>query len=321
MNLSIAHLLYANPSKDLSEKDYYPGGMVMPERSFSYENYGFGFNGKLKDDEVKGSGNSYDYGMRIFDPRLVRFLSVDPLSSQFPWWSPYQFAGNSTIRFVDLDGLEIGMTLPWWEVLRPVLTIPKVEIPPPPSMPIPPMIPETIGIPDIPISPTQPSIPTTWHSQSIDWSNAPPSSPNDLSPDWDETTNPDNKSGKKEFTNKKTGERIRWDPGEPGKEGYRGKNGWHRYNPEWTKKWGKKDYYLDKDGNPVNRGSGPSHIFPSSSGNTLPVIIVWPDSDKEWQHYYDQKDKWDDNFKKWIKNHKRELKDYFDQKSKETKTS
>ena len=78
---------------------------------------------------------------------------------------------------------------------------------------------------------------------------------------------------------------------------------------------------IDKDGNPVNRGSGPSHIFPSSSGNTLPVIIVWPDSDKEWQHYYDQKDKWDDNFKKWIKNHKRELKDYFDQKSKETKTS
>jgi RHS repeat-associated protein len=107
MNLSIAHLLYANPSKDLSEKDYYPGGMVIPERNFSYENYGFGFNGKQKDDQVKGSGNSYDYGFRIYDPRIGKFLSLDPLFQSFPWYSPYQFAGNTPIQAVDLDGLEI----------------------------------------------------------------------------------------------------------------------------------------------------------------------------------------------------------------------
>jgi hypothetical protein len=34
-------------------------------------------------------------------------LSLDPLSNNFPWWSPYQFAGNKPICFIDLDGGEI----------------------------------------------------------------------------------------------------------------------------------------------------------------------------------------------------------------------
>ena len=107
MNLSIAHLLYINTSKDISLKDYYPGGMVMPERSFSYENYGFGFNGKLKDDDVKGSGNSYDFGERIYDPRLSKWLSVDPLQKKYPSISPYIFAMDNPVVFFDPDGREV----------------------------------------------------------------------------------------------------------------------------------------------------------------------------------------------------------------------
>ena len=106
MNLSIPHLLYINTSKDSSLKDYYSGGMVMPERNFSYENYGFGFNGKLKDDDVKGPGNSYNYGYRIYDPRIGRFLSVDPLDKNYPFYTPYQFAGNTPIMAIDIDGRE-----------------------------------------------------------------------------------------------------------------------------------------------------------------------------------------------------------------------
>ena len=68
--------------------------------------YGFLFNGKENDDEVKGQGNQQDYGMRIYDPRIGRFLSVDPLTQDYPWYTPYQFTGNNPIRFVDLDGLE-----------------------------------------------------------------------------------------------------------------------------------------------------------------------------------------------------------------------
>lgn len=78
----------------------------MPGRSFSYENYGFGFNGKLKDDEVKGEANHYDYGERVLDPRVSRFLSVDPFHRKYAWYTPYQFAGNKFIAALDLDGLE-----------------------------------------------------------------------------------------------------------------------------------------------------------------------------------------------------------------------
>jgi hypothetical protein len=50
--------------------------------------------------------NQYDYGFRIYDPRIGRFLSVDPITSDYPWYTPYQFAGNKPIAFTDLDGLE-----------------------------------------------------------------------------------------------------------------------------------------------------------------------------------------------------------------------
>lgn len=55
---------------------------------------------------MKGDGNQYDYGFRIYDPRLGRFLSVDPLFKGYPWYTPYQFAGNMPIWAIDLDGLE-----------------------------------------------------------------------------------------------------------------------------------------------------------------------------------------------------------------------
>ncbi len=58
------------------------------------------------DNEVSGTGNMYDYGFRIYNPRVGRFLSVDPLTSSYPWYTPYQFAGNKPIVFIDLDGLE-----------------------------------------------------------------------------------------------------------------------------------------------------------------------------------------------------------------------
>ena len=69
-------------------------------------NYRYGFNGKEMDNEVSGAGNQYDYGFRIYNPRIAKFLSVDPLASSYPWYTPYQFAGNKPINNIDLDGLE-----------------------------------------------------------------------------------------------------------------------------------------------------------------------------------------------------------------------
>jgi hypothetical protein len=44
--------------------------------------------------------------MRIYDARIGRFLSVDPITRQYPDLTPYQFASNTAIQAVDLDGLE-----------------------------------------------------------------------------------------------------------------------------------------------------------------------------------------------------------------------
>ncbi|MBO9572715.1 MAG: hypothetical protein J7497_10995, partial [Chitinophagaceae bacterium] len=68
--------------------------------------YRYGFNGKENDNEVKGIGNQQDYGMRIYDPRLGRFLSVDPLTTEYSYLTPYQFAANRPIVAIDLDGAE-----------------------------------------------------------------------------------------------------------------------------------------------------------------------------------------------------------------------
>ncbi len=41
-----------------------------------------------------------------YDQLKVRFLSVDPLTKSYPYYTPYQFAGNKPIIAIDLDGLE-----------------------------------------------------------------------------------------------------------------------------------------------------------------------------------------------------------------------
>ena len=87
----------------ISATDYYPFGMAMPGRTFNTEGYRYGFNGKENDSEWA----KQDYGMRISDPRIGRFLSLDPLATSYPWYTPYQFAGNTPIQAVDLDGKEI----------------------------------------------------------------------------------------------------------------------------------------------------------------------------------------------------------------------
>jgi RHS repeat-associated protein len=81
--------------------------MVMPGRKYTAGSlYRYGFNGKENDNDIKGDGNQQDYGMRIYDTRLGRFLSVDPLTTEYPELTPYQFASNRPIEGIDLDGLE-----------------------------------------------------------------------------------------------------------------------------------------------------------------------------------------------------------------------
>ncbi|MEZ4939331.1 MAG: RHS repeat-associated core domain-containing protein [Saprospiraceae bacterium] len=99
----------------MATQQYYPFGMLMPtstdsslrrQYSLNAYDYRYGFNGKEGDDEIKGDDNQQDYGMRIYDPRVGRFLSVDPITREYPMLTPYQFASNRPIDGIDLDGLE-----------------------------------------------------------------------------------------------------------------------------------------------------------------------------------------------------------------------
>lgn len=87
---------------------YYPFGMVTLGRSFEAgDGYRFGFNGK----ETDGQTSLQDYGMRIYNTALGRFISSDPLWKKYPYLSPYQFAENYPIFSIDLDGLETPIEL------------------------------------------------------------------------------------------------------------------------------------------------------------------------------------------------------------------
>ena len=71
---------------------------------FYVKTYRYGFNGHERDDEIKGSGNSLDFGARIYDPRLGRFLSVDPWTDKYAWQTPYAYHRNSPIWRIDFQG-------------------------------------------------------------------------------------------------------------------------------------------------------------------------------------------------------------------------
>ena len=80
----------------------------MPGRNYTNgTGYRYGFNGKENDPEVTSTGKgTQDYGFRIYNPAVGRFLSIDPLTDDYPFFSPYQFAGNDPTNAIDLDGLE-----------------------------------------------------------------------------------------------------------------------------------------------------------------------------------------------------------------------
>lgn len=88
----------------LSHTDYYAFGASKVDRTGAETNYRYGFNGVEKDDEVKGDGNSYNTDFRMYDPRVGRWLSIDPITH--PFQSPYTAFNDNPIYFSDPSGLK-----------------------------------------------------------------------------------------------------------------------------------------------------------------------------------------------------------------------
>jgi len=96
-----------NTADVVTAQHYYPFGIVMSSYKASGYDYKFSFNGKEKDNETYGEGNAYDFGARIYDSRLGKWLSVDPLVAKYPYVSPYSFCANNPIIYIDPDGKKV----------------------------------------------------------------------------------------------------------------------------------------------------------------------------------------------------------------------
>lgn len=93
-------------SELLQQTDYYPFGMQFEPAVIGGENK-YLYNGKeMQEDAIGGVGlDWYDYGARMYDPSLGRWHTLDPLCEVNRRWSPYRYAYNNPLRFIDPDGM------------------------------------------------------------------------------------------------------------------------------------------------------------------------------------------------------------------------
>jgi len=79
--------------------------MQMPGRIYtSGTQYLYGFNGKEKNNEISGEGNSYDFGARMYDQRIGKWFSVDPMREVYTSLSPYSYSANNPVNILDAEG-------------------------------------------------------------------------------------------------------------------------------------------------------------------------------------------------------------------------
>lgn len=98
-NIGSSMVLLDTNGAPVNEQEYYPFG----ETSFgSYAKKRYQYVGKERDEE----SGMYYYGARYYSPWIGRFVSVDPLAGDYPFYTPYNYAGNKPINKIDIDGMQ-----------------------------------------------------------------------------------------------------------------------------------------------------------------------------------------------------------------------
>ena len=93
----------------LQENHYYPFGMTMGSEMNYYDNQDPEDRHKYNSKElVEDCGlDFYDYGARWYDASIGRWTSVDPLASDYAWFSPYGYVLDNPISLLDPDGRSV----------------------------------------------------------------------------------------------------------------------------------------------------------------------------------------------------------------------
>lgn len=102
--LGNSFVLLKDNSADINKQEYYPFG----ETSFgSYALKRYCYVGKERD----GESGLYYYGARYYSAWMCRFVSTDPLANSYPFYGPYDYAGNRPVSKIDIDGMQPGNAL------------------------------------------------------------------------------------------------------------------------------------------------------------------------------------------------------------------
>ncbi|CAI8937380.1 RHS repeat domain-containing protein [Chryseobacterium sp. IT-36CA2] len=102
-NIRISYAKNGAGTEIIEESNYYPFGLKhgISNPSVGNPSYNYKYNGK----ELQETG-MYDYGARFYMPDLGRWGVVDPLAEKMRRYSPYNYAFNNPIKFIDPDGRE-----------------------------------------------------------------------------------------------------------------------------------------------------------------------------------------------------------------------